>query len=250
MKAIWQGSISFGLVSIPVKLYSASEPRVVSFKLLCSKCKSPLHYKRFCPKCHKEIEWTDVIKGLKVAKDKYFALTKEELESIRPEKTKFIEIKQFVDKSQVDPIYYDKYYYCVPQHEKDKAYFLFREILSLTGKVAIATIIMKEKEHVCMISTYKNGLLLTTLVYAYEIRDINQLIGEAKPKLTVQEKNLAMKLIRQMESDFHISAFKDTFAEELKNLIKMKMEGKEIKAKPIEKRKVKTLLDALKASVK
>jgi DNA end-binding protein Ku len=250
MKAVFEGSISFGLVSIPIKLYSAVEPKMISFKLLCEKCKTPLKYKRFCPKCKKEVEWSEVVKGLKVAKDKYFVLTKEELHNIMPEKTKLIEIKQFVNAMEVDPIYYDKYYYAVPQNEMDKAYFLFHEILSLTGKAAVATFVMHEKERICLISAYKRGLLLTTLNYAYEIRDIDAIVPEAKPKLSSQEKMLAKKIIEQLESEFDINAWKDTFAEELKKLIKAKLEGKEIVMKEKEKPKAKTLLEALKASVK
>ncbi|RLE38846.1 Ku protein [Candidatus Woesearchaeota archaeon] len=254
MKAVWKGSISFGMVNIPIKLYTATEPQALGFRLLCTKCHTPLHYRRFCPKCKKEIEWEDVVKGLEIAKGKYYVLTKEKIEKLKPEKSDIIEIIEFVDMNQIHPIYFDKSYYVAPIQKKEKAYFLFKEVLQDTAKVAIGRFIMREKEYICAIESYINGLLLTTLNYAYEIRDIKK-IEELKnpPKLKEEELKLARQLINKLyEKEFDVSEFKDTFAQQLKRLIKKGIKTElieEIKATKKHK-KEPTLMEALKASIK
>lgn len=251
MKAVWSGSIAFGLVNIPVKLYTVAEPKIIGFKILCNKCKTPLKYKRYCPKCQKEIEWSNVIKGLEISKGKLVALSKDELEKIKPEKSDVIEIKEFVDRTDIDQIYIDKHYYAIPEKEKEKAYFLFQEILSLLSKVAIGTFVMHEKERICVISAYKNGLLLTTLNYAYEIRDMENFeVLKERPKIHKEELKLAEQLIEKMSGEFHIDGYKDMFAEELKKLIKHKLEGKAIDIKRKSAERKKSLIEALKASVR
>lgn len=254
MKSVWNGSISFGMVNIPVKLYSAVESQAISFRILHKKDKTPLQYKRWCPKCEEEVEWSDVVKGLEVRKGQYYVLSKKELEKLRPEKTNAIEIIQFIDAHQIDPIYFDKNYFTAPVNEKEKAYFLFKEVLESTAKVAVGRFVMKEKEYVCAIQSYKKGLLLTTLNYEYEIRDINKIPELSKDiKLKDEELKLAKQLINKMyDKEFDISDFKDSFAEELKEVLKKKEKGELIKIKEGKAKKVtkKNLVDALKASLK
>ena len=144
MKSVWNGSLAFGLVNIPVNLYSAVEQQTPGFTLLCSKCHTPLHYKRWCKKCDKEVKWADVVKGIELGKNKYFVLTKEKLAKLKPEKTSTIDIVEFVDLLQIDPIYFNKHYFVVPDKTKEKAYFLFQEVLSSAAKVAIGKFVMKE----------------------------------------------------------------------------------------------------------
>jgi DNA end-binding protein Ku len=224
----------------------------LGFRLLCGKCHTPLHYRRWCSKCKKEIEWEDVAKGIEISKGKFFVLTKEKLERLKPEKSDAVDIVEFVDKGMIDPIFFDRHYYIAPEKAKEKAYFLFREVLEAAAKVAVGRFVMREKEYVCAIESYKKGMLLTTLNYLYEIRDINK-IEELKtaPKLKKEELKLAKELINKLyEKEFDISEFKDTFAEKLKELIKKMLKGEEIavkKAKPEEK---KTLMEALKASIR
>lgn len=249
MKSVWKGSLSFGMVNIPVKLYSAVSSRS-GFRLLHEKCKSPLKYKRYCPECEEEVEWEDVVKGLEVGKNKYKAFSKEKLEKLKPEKTSTIHIVEFIDKGQVDPIYLNKHYYCIPKQEKEKAYFLFKEVLQSSAKAAIGKFVMKSKEYICAIEPYKKGLLLTTLNYQSEIRDINKVEElQEKPRLKKDEKKLGKQLINKLtEKELDMSQFKATFTQELKKIMERIEKGEEVKVEKPKKKK-KNLVKALKASL-
>ena len=243
------------MVSIPVKLFSAIEHQALGFRLLHSKCHTPLKYKRWCPKCKKEVKWEDVVKGIEIGKNKFYILTKEALEELKPEKTNNIEIVEFVDTQQIDHIYYDSHYYVVPREKKERAYFLFKEVLQLTAKAAIGRFVMKEREHVCAIESYKKGLLLTTLNYNYEIRDIDKIpeLG-AMPRLRKEEILLAKKLISKLyEEELDMGQFKDSFAEELRRALRVKEKGELVtvgKRMKKAKKKGRTLIEALEASLK
>jgi DNA end-binding protein Ku len=247
MKAVWQGSLSFGLVNIPVRLYSAVNPKELGFRILCDKCNTPLKYKRWCPSCKKEVAWQHVLKGLEVSKGLIVPITKEKLDELKPEKTDTIEIVEFIDLHSIDPIYFSRHYYIAPAKSKEKAYFLLKEVLQQTAKGAVARMVMREKEHVCYVESYKSGMLLTTLNYAYEIRSINQVSElREKPKLKKEEEQLAKQIIdKYYKSKFDISQFRDTFSEKLIELVKGKKPKVAAKIK-----KSKTLMQALKASVR
>lgn len=250
MKAIWTGTISFGLVSIPVKLYSAIQKHSINFKLLHKKDNSPVKYKRYCEKENKEVEWKDIVKGLEISKDKFIVISKEELEKLKPAKSDLIDVVEFIDAKHINPIYFNSHYYIAPEKEKDKAYFLFKEVLQATSKIAIIRFVMREKQYVAIISAYKNGLLLSTLNYSYEIKDIKE-IGELEtpPILKKEELSLAEELINKLyKPQFNIQEYKDTFLEQLKAAIKKKESGViEIK-EPV--KRAKNLVEALKASLK
>lgn len=253
MKTIWQGTLSFGLVNIPVGLYSAVEAQSLGFTMLCATCNHPITYKRWCNHCEKEVEWNDIVKGLKLKKDTYFVLTQENLHKLKPTKTEAISIEEFVDPALIDPIYLEKHYYVAPKKAGEKSYFLFAQALLVSQKVAIGVFVMRDKEHVCVIFPYQNGLLLTTLNYAYEIKSIDALETlKTVPKIAEDELKLAVKLIElRSKKRFDITKFKDHFAERLEQVIK-KGKGK-TKLLPEEKpRKIthdKTLISALKASL-
>ncbi len=192
----------------------------------------------------------DFVKGIEISKGEYLVFTPEELEAMRPEKSDMIGIKEFVDAADIDPIYNDKVYFVAPQKAKERAFYLFKEVLKTSDRIAIGRFVMREKEYVCTIRSYQSGLLLTTLNYKYEIRDIND-IKELKdaPVLSKQEVNLATKLVEQLSEDkFDIADFRDTFADQIKDQIKNKNRIKP-KARPVKKVKQKPLLDALKASL-
>jgi len=256
MKAIWSGSLTFGLVNIPIKLYSAISKQVLGFKMLCGKCNGPIEYKRWCPHCKKEVAWDNIVKGIEVKSGEFYVLTKEKIEELKPEKTEDVSIVEFIDKDSIEPIYFENHYYVGPKRIKEKAYFLFKEVLEKTEKMAIGRFVMRDKEYVCAIESYKEGILLTTLNYAYEIRDIKQIEAlDTKPRLSKEELKLAEALIKKMyKKKFDISKFKDTFAENLKKTLKQMMRGKKIK-KFIEKKEKKasketSLMEILKKSVK
>lgn len=255
MKAIWKGSISFGLVDIPIRLYSAIETKGTHMKLLYKKDLSPIRYKRWSDKSKKEVPWEDIVKGVEIGEDEYVVLSQKELESIKPERSKAIDIVEFINKSQLEPIYFNSHYYLAPEKAKEKAFFLLKEILEQTEKVAIGQFAMHEKLHTCAIESYNEGLLLTTLNYGYEIRDISEIKElQPKPKLTKQELALAKQLIDKITvKQFDINVFKDTFHESLMKMVKKKESGEKVitieeKEKP--KAKEKNLIASLKASLK
>lgn len=254
MKSIWQGSLSFGLVNIPITLYSAVESQVIGFTLLCDKCHNPISYKRWCEHCNKEVAWDHVVKGLKLKKDTYFVLTKENLQKLKPLKTDSIAISEFIDPIHINPIYFDKHYYIAPTKNGEKAYFLFVAALNKADKVAVGSFVMKEKEHICVISPYQNALLLTTLNYAYEIKPFSFLEKiKTVPKISADELKLALQVIEQRtKNKFDIHQFRDTFAQRLIAVIK-KSKGKRnviLKEKQKKTLPTKTLLESLKASLK
>jgi DNA end-binding protein Ku len=252
MKSIWKGTISFGLVSIPIKLYSAVDQQSIGFHMVCKKCNERVQYKKVCPGCGKEeVTMKDIVKGLEISKGEYLLFTDEELEKLRPEKSDRIEIREFVDSDELDIIYYDKPYFCGPAQARDRSYFLFMEVLKTTGKIAIGKFIMRQKEYLCAIRPYQTGLLLSTLNYKYEVRDIND-IRELKdaPDLNKSELELAIKLVDQLyEKDFKIEEFRDTFKDQLREMIANQSKGR--KPRAIKRRiEEKPLLEALKASLK
>src|SRR5690606_16621788 len=224
MRSVWNGSISFGLVSIPIKLYSAVSSRTVGFKLLCKKCMTPIHYERHCEGCEGPVDWDDTIKALPLGDGQFLPFTKEELDSIRPEKTDRIEIVEFIDVSEIQPLYYDRFYFCAPTKKTERAYFLFRNVLEDAGKVAVGRFVMREREYVAAIQPHGPGLLLSTLNYSYEIRDINELdVLSDPPKLKKQEIDLAKKLVDQLTADeFELEEFRDEFADRLEEMMEKK----------------------------
>jgi DNA end-binding protein Ku len=250
-RAIWSGSISFGLVNIPIKIYSATQPRQIDLHTVCSKCGTKLEYKRWCPTCQREVPWNEIDRGYKISKDKWVIIKKSDLEKIKIPTTKTIEIKEFVDVSQIDPVFFEKSYYVVPEETGIKAYSLFVEALKLTNKAAIGKVVMRNKEYVVALRHFKKGILMHVLFYLGEVRKIEEL-SELKNLVVVrkEELELARMLIQKLtESELNISKFKDSYTEALMELIKAKAEGKTIEIKEEKKEEAKELMEALKASV-
>jgi DNA end-binding protein Ku len=253
MQALWQGDISFGLVSIPIKLYTATKEHVLGFNVLCKKCHSPLHYERWCPKCKKEVDWNDTVKGLKLPSGKVFIINQDELKKLKPEKTDTIDIVEFIKTDQVNPIYFKNHYYMAPTKKGEKSFYLLQKALENEKKAAIGRFVMRDKEYTCLIQPYANILLLTTLNYAYEIRPAEKVSSVKKIQVNPAELKLAKTLINKLtKKKFDISKFKDTFAQELKKRIERSTKGKKIKTEePVSKKQTKKepLLEALKASL-
>lgn len=230
MKAVWTGTISFGLVEIPIKLASAIQSTVFGFRLLHEKCNTPLEYERWCPHCKKEVTWENTVKGFERNDGSYQVFSKEELEALKPEKTDRIDIISFVKRELVDDLYQENHYYALPNKKDNKSYFLFHNALEKSGLVAIGQFVMREKEYLCTIEAYQKGLLLNTLNYAYEVRSLADAFElKTAPKLSKDEVSLATKLIAQMtKKTFDISKYKDSFVEQLKKRInKQEKEGEQ-----------------------
>jgi DNA end-binding protein Ku len=254
MKSLWKGSIAFGLVNIPIKLYSAIEQKPLRTRLLHRDKLSPIRYKKWCDACTEEVSSDEIVRGIEVAPDKYVVISEDELRSIRPEKSTWIEIVEFIHSHQIDPIFFNAHYYVGPERPKDKTYFLFRDVLRQTGKTAIGKFVMREKEHVCAIEAYREALLLTTLNYDYEIRDIKRVDGLAEePSISQAEMDLARQLLGQITVDeFDITQFHDTFEDELQQLVAKKARGETISVEKTEYHATpeENLIEALKASLK
>lgn len=256
---MWSGSLSFGLLNIPIHVYSAIMEHSFGFRLLCGTCHKPLHNMRWCEHCDKEVAWDDTVKGFEKSKGSFVVLTKELINKLKPEKIDSIDIKEFVDQSQIDILYIRDHYYLLPVKEHDKAFYLFAAALKKSNKVAIAQFVMREKEYVVAISFYKNMLLLNTLHYEYEIR-ATALHEPKTMTFTKEELSLASLLIEKgTRKKFDLGTYKDTYVEKLKKALKAaKPAGKKVVKKSVKKvaskKKVtvkqKTLAQALKESLK
>lgn len=224
MKALWTGSISFGLVEIPIKIVSAIEAHVFGFRILHEKCHTPLEYERWCPRCKKEVNWENTLKGYEQEDGSFRVFTKEELESLKPEKTDRIEVLAFIPHDQLHDIYQSNHYYVLPSKAKNKSYFLFQRALQASELICIGRFVMREKEYLCSIAVFGKGLLLNTLNYSYEIRSLSDATElRLPPVLSKDEIRLAEQLIAQMtKKHFDVTHYKDTFVEQLKKELKSK----------------------------
>jgi DNA end-binding protein Ku len=249
MKAIWKGSISFGLVNIPVAMHSVCEPKSITFTVLCRDCQMPLRYKRICTSCNKEIPWDQVVKGFEFEKGHFVVFSKEEIESISALSTKHITIIGFAEPTDIDPVYFSKHYYISPEKGAEKAFYLLHTAMSLKNIVAICKVVVRNKEYIGLIRPYKKILIVTLLHYESEIRKPP---SECETfKLSKEEVTLATNLIEALKKEFKLTDFKDEFRTKLEELIKQKVGGKSI---VIQREKevtaTKDLMGALEESIK
>ena len=250
MRSIWSGTISFGLINIPVKLVSATQTEEIDFDMLSKKDLAPIRYARIDSKTGEEVPWKEIVKGFQYAKGKYVVVEEEDFAKASPEKSKTIDIIQFVKGEEIDPIYYEKPYYIVPGKGGDKSYKLLLKALEETGTVGIAEFMMRNREHICALKPYEGVLLLNQMRYQEEIRDVPA-EAETKEKIREKELELAVKLVEQLTETFNPAAFKDTYTAELKKIIKAKAAGKNIRIAEPEKKTatVKDLMEVLKESL-
>jgi len=249
MKAIWTGSIGFGLVNIPVKLFSAVESSKLDFDMLDKKDQSNIRFKRVNEKTGKEVLWENIIKGY-MLDDKYILLDDKDFEKASPEKTSHVEILQFVKETEIDSVYFESPYFLKPEKSGTRAYQLLMEALQKTGKAGLGSFVMREREHVCLIKPYDGILVLNRLRYAEEVRDPAEIkTTAAKPKPA--EIKMAISLIDQLTEPYDPSVFKDLYSDKLLKIIKAKAKGKSVPYKPMKVVHSKTtdLMDQLKASL-
>lgn len=248
MRAIWSGTISFGLVNIPVKLYVATESKDVAFTNLHSACDTPLKRPYFCPHCGKQVSYDEITKGYEYVKDRYVTLSDADFEKLPIETAKRLDIMSFVDDGEIDPIFYESSYYLGPDGNDVKAFELFRVVLSRKSRVAIARIVFRKKEHIAAIRAGESHLVMSTLFYASEIRNPAP-IAYAKPEISDKEVELAEVLIEALSGRFEPEKYRDRYRGALLELIKAKVEGKEVKAITPEVKPTVDLMAALRASV-
>ncbi|MBI2269744.1 MAG: Ku protein [Bacteroidetes bacterium] len=250
MRSLWTGAIGFGLVNIPVKLYSATQGSELNLDMLDKKDHSNIRFMRVNERSGKEVSWENIVKGYKY-NEEYIILTKEDFEQASSKKTGLMEVSHFVKENEIDSMYYEIPYYLEPEKSGIKAYALLREALIKTGKVGLTTFVMRNKENLAVLKPAKNVIILNRIRFAEEIRDTSGLSLPEKITLKPGELQMAISLINQFSGQFDITWYKDTYTASLLKLIKAKAKG--IKIKPsklkIVHRKTEDLMELLKASL-
>lgn len=253
MRTLWKGAVSFGLVNIPIKMYVATERKDIKFNFLHNQCMTPIQYRKYCPNCDREISGDEIVRGYEYQKGNYVVINEEDLERVPLENTKTIDILDFVDLAQVDPIYYDKTYYLEPSPGGEKAYTLLIEAMSRTGKVAIAKVLIRTKQSLAALRIKDQALIMETIFYPDEIRSPAGLNpGVDLAKLHDNEIKMAVSLIDNLSTNFDPAKYQDDYRKALWELIEGKIVGQEVvsAAPAAERGNVVDLMEALKASVK
>jgi DNA end-binding protein Ku len=251
MHTVWKGSISFGLVNIPVKMFTATEDKDIRFKYIHKECHTPVRYKKMCPACNKEVLPEDIVRGYEYEPGKFVILTDEDFEAIDEKGEKTVEILDFVKLEEIDPIYFDKTYFLAPQETGGKAYTLLREALKGKQRIAVAKITIRERESLAVIRVYNNVIVLETIFYPDEVRDYKQVPGIPENLQTTEaELDMAVQLIENLTAEFNPDKYIDTYRERLVERINAKVEGKEVVIrKEAEKDNVVSLMEALRQSI-
>jgi DNA end-binding protein Ku len=245
MRAIWKGSISFGLVNIPIGLYPATRREELSFRQLRKSDLSPINYKRVAEVDQKEVPWEDIVKGFEYEKGQFVVVTDEDFKRANVEATQTVEITDFVSLDDIDPMYFDKPYYLEPQKGGDKAYALLRDSLAESKKVGIAKVVIKTRQYLAGVKPEDGALVLELMHFADELADTTKLDIPKKVEVGKRELNMAKSLIDSMSSKWNPEKYKDEYREALMDVIEEKVEagGKEIEAKPIKAPKPTKVID-------
>lgn len=252
MHAIWQGTISFGLVNIPVSLYSGSVTHAgIDLDMLHKKDHSPIRFARICRHDGKEVPYEDIIKGYQYSKGEYIEITEEDFKNTNAKKSSTIEIKQFVDSSEIDIRYFEKPYYLEPEKGGEMAYALLREALVDSKKAALCKYVLRNRESIGVLKPVSNAIVLNQMRFPTDIRDPHELKFPPKSKVDPAQIKIAMTLINKLEGHFIPEDWHDTYTEELEDTIAQKLKGKKVKSKSAksEPTEVKDLMKSLKASL-
>ena len=259
-RSIWKGSISFGLVNIPIQVFSATQKEdYTSFNQLCENGHK-IKYKKWCPVEEREVQWSEIKKGYEIAKNQYVVIEKEDIEKIKLKTTNTLEVKEFIDSEDFDPIFIEKNYYVGPDPGKkksetsSKAYSLFVKILNETKKIAIGKVVLRDKEQLVALRAYQRGLVMHQLKYLDEIRPMDEIGGlDSSQKIDAKELSLGKSLVENLTTEkFDPGQYSDAYAKELEKLIEAKSKGQEVTSGNEEERAEETtdILEALKASLK
>jgi DNA end-binding protein Ku len=249
-RAMWKGAISFGLVSVPVGLYTSTEEKTLRFNQLHDEDFGRIKMQRVCSKCGEMVDFEHIVKGYEYEKDKYVVMTDEDFDAVPVESSRAIDIVQFVDLADIDPIYYKKSYYLVPEETGLKAYTLLRRAMEEDGRVAIAKVAFREKEHLAALRFKDNVFVLETMYWPDEIRAADFDILDKRVQVRENEVQMAKSLIDNLTEPFKPEKFKDEYREALLEIVEKKVAGEEIEVVPEpEPTKVVDLMEALKASV-
>jgi DNA end-binding protein Ku len=254
-RAIWSGSISFGLLNVPVKLYSAVARRGISLREIRESDGARIRHRRVAEGTDEEVPYEKIQKAFEITSGNYVPISRDEMAALAPEKTRAVEVQDFVDLDQIDPIYFDSPYYLGPAEGAEKAYSLLASAMERSGKVAIARFVFRNKEHLAALRADDGVLTLTTMRFADEVvppDELDDVLPDRKPKVAAKEVEMAEQLIDSLTSDFDPGAYRDEYREELMSLIERKAEGKEIVAPEAPEReatKAPDLMAALEESI-
>jgi DNA end-binding protein Ku len=234
-RAIWSGAISFGLVNVPVKLYSATSPKSVRFHQISSKTGARIRQKRVDPSTGEEVPFEEIVKGYEITPDRYVLISTEELDALDPKATKTIDIEEFVDLAEIDPIFYDHSYYLAPTAGGAKAYRLLLDAMAQAGKVGIGRVVLRSKQQLCALRPNGGVLTLSTMLFGDEVLSPDRLdeldaIGEAEA--TERELSMAQQLIDSLSADFDPTKFRDNYRDRVLELIERKASGEQIAVEP------------------
>lgn len=251
MRPLWKGAISFGLVYVPVKMYKVTEKEDIRFNYLHQKCNSPVQYRRYCPNCDIEVTADELVKGYQYEKGKYVIIKDEDFENLPGEANKSIDILDFVNLHDIDPVYYDRAYYLAPSDGGAKVYELLKRAMADSGKVAIARVVIRSKETLAVLRVARNVVIMSTMHYPSEVRRSSK-IDELNYQVSLHdnEVKMAVKLVQSLSGDFEPEKYTNRYRETLMEVIQAKIYGKEVETpvKP-ETGKVIDLMSALKASI-
>ncbi len=234
-RAIWSGAISFGLVNVPVKLYSATSPKTVRFHQLSGKTGARIRQKRVDPTTDEEVAYEDIVKGYEITPDHYVLITSEELEALDPKATRTIDIEEFVDLADIDPIYYDHSYYLAPAAGGAKAYRLLVDAMRESGKVGIGRVVLRSKQQLCALRPTGEALTLSTMLFGDEVLSpdrLDELESVNEAEASERELTMAQQLIDSLSSDFEPEKYHDEYRERVLDLIERKAAGEEIAVQP------------------
>ena len=234
-RSIWSGAISFGLVNVPVKVYSAVSPKTVRFHQLDSKTGSRISQRRVNPQTGEEVPYEDLVKGFELTRDRYVVIKPEELDAISPEKSRTIDIEDFVDLSEIDPVYYSHPYWLAPDKGAAKAYGLLLQAMKESGKVAIARVVLRNKEHLVALRPAEGALMMETMNFHDEVvpaDDLDELVAAAEAEASEREVGMAKQLIDSLTTAFEPQRYHDEYREKVLELIERKAQGEEIAVQP------------------
>lgn len=226
MRSLWKGSISFGLVNIPVRLYTATEEKNVRFNQLHRECRTPIKYQKVCPRCGREVAQDEIVRGYEYERNRFVIMEEQDFENLPLPTARQVEILGFVQLSEIDPIYYDKSYYLEPDQGAEKAYALLRRAMREKGRVAVAKVAIRSREALACVRVYGQALVLETMFYPDEIRSVERLAGiTEEPALSEREVAMAAQLIDNLTEPFDPAKYHDEYREALLAAISRKVQG-------------------------
>ncbi len=247
---VWKGYITFGLITIPIRLFAAARGERVGFHQIHGVCGTRIKQQTYCPHCERVVERSELVKGYEVEKDQYVIVTDEEIKSVAPASSDNMEILEFVKAEGIDPIFFDASYFMVPEEAGRKAYHLLLETMRKSGYSAIAKVAMHQREYTVVVRPNPNGLVLHTMYYPEEVREVPEFGRDDNVVVKPQEVALAEKLVEGLASDFDPSKYHDEYQERLKELIEAKREGQTVEAAaPKRRAPVIDLMQALQKSL-